>query len=227
MGAPIPFTRTYTDVSTYEGYQYEFSCQRCGNGYRSAFRHSAAGFGGRLASLGGALLGGELGATVQEVGMLAQWDRSSTRGSTSDRRLMEAAQEVAHEFAQCRRCTEWVCRGVCWDDRAGCCRRCAEAAAQQHGQQSYGQPGHGPGYGPHGHPQPYGQPPHGRPAPRQTGGHPLPAPAGPSCPGCGAAASGRFCGSCGCPVAPPPACTGCGAPPQGTPFCPHCGTKAG
>jgi len=53
MAALIPFTSNYTDVSTYEGYQFEFHCQRCGNGYRSAFRHSVTGFGGRMAALGG------------------------------------------------------------------------------------------------------------------------------------------------------------------------------
>jgi len=43
MAALIPFTSNYTDVSRYEGYQFEFHCQRCGNGYRSAFRHSVTG----------------------------------------------------------------------------------------------------------------------------------------------------------------------------------------
>jgi hypothetical protein len=43
MAALIPFTSNYTDVSTYEGYQFEFCCQRCGNGYRSMFRHSVTG----------------------------------------------------------------------------------------------------------------------------------------------------------------------------------------
>ena len=122
MAALIPFTSNYTDVSTYEGYQFEFHCQRCGNGYRSAFRHSVTGFGGRLAALGGGILGGEIGARVQEVGLLAQWDRSSTRGSTNDKRLLEASEDVAGHFVQCRGgCAEWVCRDVCWDGRAGCC----------------------------------------------------------------------------------------------------------
>src|SRR6476620_8651047 len=121
MAALIPFTSNYTDVSTYEGYQFEFHCQRCGNGYRSAFRHSVTGFGGRLAALGGGILGGEIGSRVQEVGLLAQWDRSSTRGSTNDKRLLEASEDVAGHFVQCRGCAEWVCRDVCWDGQAGCC----------------------------------------------------------------------------------------------------------
>ncbi len=81
MAALIPFTSNYTDVSTYEGYQFEFCCQRCGNGYRSTFRHSVTGFGGRIAALGGSLLGGEIGSKVEEVGLLAQWDRNGTRGT--------------------------------------------------------------------------------------------------------------------------------------------------
>ena len=129
MAALIPFTSNYTDVSTYEGYQFEFHCQRCGNGYRSAFRHSVTGFGGRLAALGGGILGGEIGSRVQEVGLLAQWDRSSTRGSTNDKRLLEASEDVAGHFVQCRGCAEWVCRDVCWDARAGCCTRCVPPPA--------------------------------------------------------------------------------------------------
>lgn len=236
MGALIPFTSNYTDVSTYEGYQFEFCCQRCGNGYRSAFRHSVTGFGGRIAALGGGLLGGEIGSRVQEVGLLAQWDRSSTRGSTNDKRLVEAAQDVAGHFMQCRGCAEWVCRDVCWDDRAGCCTRCVPAPA--FGPAGFGpaQPGYGPpstggyqapspGYGP---PSTggYQAPPPGYGAPRVSLRHPG-RPTGPTacCPSCGAATAGRFCGQCGCPLAPP-ACGGCGAPSHGTPFCPQCGTPA-
>jgi hypothetical protein len=227
MGALIPFTSNYTDVSTYEGYQFEFRCQRCGNGYRSAFRHSVTGFGGRIAALGGGLLGGEIGAKVQEVGLLAQWDRSGTRGSTNDKRLLEASEDVAGHFVQCRGCAEWVCRDVCWDDRAGCCTRCVAAQGIRAAQPGIGamppaygqQPGCGPtvGYRP---PQPgYGPP-------RVSLRHPnRPSAPAAGCPSCGASAIGRFCAQCGSPLAPP-ACGGCGAPSQGTPFCPQCGTPA-
>jgi hypothetical protein len=232
MGALIPFTSNYADVSTYEGYQFEFHCQRCGNGYRSAFRHSVTGFGGRIAALGGGLLGGEIGAKVQEVGLLAQWDRSSTRGSTNDKRLLEASEDVAGQFVQCRGCAEWVCRDVCWDERAGCCSRCARARGQG-APTGFGaaQPGIGapPAYvqrpacgGPT---SAFGRPRAGYGPPRVSLRHPgrPGAPAGPCCPGCGATATGRFCAQCGGPLAPL-ACGGCGAPSQGTPFCPQCGT---
>ena len=127
MGETVPFASNYTDVSTYDGYQFEFYCRRCGNGHRSAFRPAITSFGGRLAELGGSLLGGEIGSRIQQVGMFAHYGRSSTRGVTNDQRLREAAEDVADEFHQCRGCTEWVCRQVCWNEPAGVCHQCAAA----------------------------------------------------------------------------------------------------
>lgn len=46
-----------------------------------------------------------------------------------------------------------------------------------------------------------------------------------SCPTCGAAAQGKFCSTCGTPLAA--SCRGCSAPlPPGAKFCPECGTPA-
>jgi len=39
MGS-IAFTRNYSDHSNDTGYQFEFHCDKCGNGYRSTFRAS-------------------------------------------------------------------------------------------------------------------------------------------------------------------------------------------
>jgi len=127
MGETVPFASNYTDVSTYDGYQFEFYCRRCGNGHRSGFRPAITSFGGRLAELGGSLLGGEIGSRIQQVGMFAQYGRSGTRGVTNDQRLREAAEDVADQFHQCRGCTEWVCRQVCWNEPAGVCHQCAAA----------------------------------------------------------------------------------------------------
>ena len=52
-------------------------------------------------------------------------------------------------------------------------------------------------------------------------------PAATTCPGCGAAASGRFCASCGTPLEGA-TCAGCRAPlTPGAKFCHRCGTPAG
>jgi hypothetical protein len=44
--ALIQFIRNHTDHSTDEGYQFEFFCDRCGNGFKSAFQASAVGMAG-------------------------------------------------------------------------------------------------------------------------------------------------------------------------------------
>ena len=192
----IPFTSNFSDMSTNEGYQFEFRCQRCGNGFRSRFRPSVTGFGGRLAALGGSILGGEVGNKIQEVGYIAQWDRSGTRGVTNDKRLLEASEDVAGEFRQCLTCTDWVCRHQCWDNPANTCTTCVPSYGAAAGYPTYGQ-----------------QPSYGAP----TGGQ--------TCTNCGAPGSGRFCGNCGTAFAPPN-CRGCGAPSQGTRFCGNCGTPS-
>lgn len=93
MAGMIFFTDNYQDRSTNDGYQFEFYCRHCGNGYSSSFQHSVTGFGGRLLRLGGDLVGGAVGERAQQLG----WDagcgrtarlrsRSATGGSCSRRR---------------------------------------------------------------------------------------------------------------------------------------------
>jgi hypothetical protein len=53
MSGMVFFTDNYADRSSDDGYQFEFYCRRCGNGYSSPFQHSVTGFGGRLLRLGG------------------------------------------------------------------------------------------------------------------------------------------------------------------------------
>src|ERR1700748_2657809 len=48
MAGMIFFTDNYQDRSTNDGYQFEFFCRRCGNGYRSSFQASAPRFRGRV-----------------------------------------------------------------------------------------------------------------------------------------------------------------------------------
>src|SRR5262245_9938576 len=94
MSEMVFFTNNYTDQSTREGYQCEFDCLRCGNGYASTFKHSVTGFGGRLLRMGGDLLGGQVGEKAAQVGWDAEWMRDGNRGTTRDKHLQEAAQEM-------------------------------------------------------------------------------------------------------------------------------------
>ena len=218
MAEQVPFTNNYRDLSTREGYQYEFSCLRCGNGYKSGFRHSVTGFGGRLARIGGDLLGGEIGNKIAQAGWDAEWMKDSTAGSMNDKRLREAVREVSVHFQQCHRCGQWVCQDVCWNTERGLCATCApkldqEIAARQADAQleqidvkvrqvdwtsDLNLRGQGTGL----------------------------------CPGCGQeSGGGRFCTHCGTALsaAPPTAkrfCHQCGTELGGGRFCAECGTPA-
>jgi hypothetical protein len=131
MTSMIPFTNNYHDRSTREGYQFEFNCQRCGNGYASTFQHSVTGFGGRLLRIGGDLMGGELGQKAAQVGWDAEWMRDGLRGSTRDKALAKAVEEMRPHFCQCHRCGNWVCDAICWNGERGLCTLCAPKLDQE------------------------------------------------------------------------------------------------
>jgi len=221
MAGMVPFTDNYRDQSTREGYQFEFYCERCGNGYASSFQHSVTGFGGRLLSMGGDLIGGSIGEKASQLGWDAEWLRDGTRGSTRDKQLAKAVAEVQQYFDQCHRCGQWVCDRICWNAERGLCTTCAPKLDQEiAGMQAAAQVSQlndkiqqvdwtgGVNYrdqatalcGTCG---------------QETGG-------GKFCRGCGSAlaaapaAAGRaFCGNCGTKLAP------------GAMFCTECGTSAG
>jgi hypothetical protein len=62
----IEFTNNYQDHSTPDGYQFEFMCMRCGNGYESLFQRSVGGLG-RIMAVGKGLVGRALGDRVEQV----------------------------------------------------------------------------------------------------------------------------------------------------------------
>ncbi|MCP2335998.1 hypothetical protein [Actinomadura rupiterrae] len=219
MAEMVFFTDNYQDHSTHEGYQFEFFCERCGNGYSSPFQHSVTGFGGRLLQLGGDLVGGEVGDKASRFGWDAQWLRSSTRGRTRDRALAKAVEEMAPHFVQCHRCGDWSCKAICWNAERGLCTRCApkldqeiagmQAAAQvdqlndKIRQQDW------------------------------TAGVDYKAQATARCPSCGGdCGTGKFCRECGHALAAAPAenkkfCTNCGTDLGDSKFCGGCGWPAG
>src|SRR5215475_9698349 len=59
--ALIQFTRNHTDHSTDKGFQFEFFCDRCGNGFMSEFKASATGMAASALHAAGSLFGGVLG----------------------------------------------------------------------------------------------------------------------------------------------------------------------
>lgn len=219
MTSVVPFTNNYTDHSTREGYQYEFHCMRCGNGYRSRFRKSVMGFGGRIASFGGSILGGDTGGKLQNIGWNAEWMHDGVAGATADKRLREAVEDVRPFFSQCHRCGQWVCNDVCWNKDAGLCTTCAPRLDQEiAGMQAEAQRQQlwtrieGTDYASN-----------INVVDRATG----------MCPGCNQeTGGGKFCQHCGTPLTAAPAatkkfCTNCGNELAGAAaFCSECGTPA-
>src|SRR3989440_7897349 len=114
MATMVPFTNNYSDRSTREGYQFEFFCQRCGNGYSSSFQHSVTGFGGRLLRLGGDLLGGEGGEKASQVGWGAEGVGGGNRGATPGQGLGQAAEGGPAHLEQGPRRGRWCVAQVLW-----------------------------------------------------------------------------------------------------------------
>jgi len=206
------FTRNYRDHSNDTGYQFEFFCDKCGNGFRSSFNASALGVGAKVGKALGSLFGGKL----WNAGVAADHLKDGLRGSAWDSAFNSAIEEIKPRFRQCTRCGSWVCPEVCWNEARQLCETCAPdlaeeaASAQAHiaSQQAAEKM---------------------RNVDQIEGFDPK-AQMLASCPNCKSRlpAGARFCADCGKPVgaaaAGPKHCTGCGAQlSPGAKFCAGCG----
>ncbi len=216
MAEQIQFTSNYQDLSTDRGFQFEFSCGRCGNGFRTKFHASATGAVSEVLDAASSILGG-LFNTASDLGNRvhsAAWERAH------DDAFRQAAEEVRPEFVQCPKCQSWVCRKQCWNTKRGLCKNCApdlgvemsaaqssktvseiweNAASSDEDKKQY-------------------QADQWKETVRAT------------CPQCGAglAANAKFCPECGAKLKTAQHCTECGSKLNpGAKFCPECGTKVG
>lgn len=121
MGGEIQFTKNYSDQSTDKGFQFEFTCDRCSNGFRTRFRPWAIGSATSALDAAGNLFGGVFSraADVGEHVRSAAWEKAH------DEAFKAAAEEIRPSFAQCPRCSSWVCRKACWNEKRGLCKECA------------------------------------------------------------------------------------------------------
>lgn len=206
------FTRNYNDHSNDQGYQFEFICDKCGNGWRSSFQTSKLGIAASIFRVAGNLFGGTLNNAAYAAGSA----KDMLRGQAWDEAFATAIVEGKAKFKQCTRCGRWVCPEVCWNVERGLCDECAPklqqemaaAQAQAMKEQVWDKARQHD----------------------QTDGADLAKKATVSCPHCGAPSSGgKFCGECGKPYqAPKENCGKCGAKmaPKAK-FCPECGTPRG
>jgi len=208
------FTRNYTDHSNDTGFQFEFHCDKCGNGYRSTFKANKVGVAGKFFKAAGSIFGGSL----WQAGNAADYMKDGLRGQAWDSAFKEAIDEIKPKFHQCTRCGIWVCPEVCWNEAKNLCESCApnmlEEAAAAQAQTAADQV---------------------RTKARdydQTGGLDMSAQVQhqAACPHCNArlAPNARFCAGCGKPVGAQAKsfCSQCGAEkPPGARFCPGCGAQ--
>lgn len=210
MPGLVPFTDNYADHSTEAGYQFEFFCERCGNGYKSGFDASAVGVGTSIARGLGGILGGVFG-DAEQVGQQA---RDMTESTAKDKALRDAIKEVEPYFTQCHKCGQWVCVQVCWNDGFNLCVGCAPkmeqelagAQAQRALQQMQEKVA----------------------AADYIGDMDVSETQKALCPHCGeeTQVGAKFCGECGKTLATALTCGSCQSEaPAGTKFCPNCGTK--
>lgn len=119
--AKIEFTTNYSDLSTNQGFQFEFNCDRCGTGYRTNFQASTLGTVSSALDTASSLFGGILGKAAD----LGERARSATWEKAHDIAFAKAMEELKPDFVQCPRCSSWVCRKSCWNNSKGLCKECA------------------------------------------------------------------------------------------------------
>lgn len=205
----IQFTRNHTDHSTDKGYQFEFFCDRCGNGFKSEFQASAVGIAATALRAAGGFFGGILGSASSNAYEIER----AIQGPAHDSAFRSAVEEAKPNFRQCPNCAKWVCQATCWHQKRSLCYTCAPdvdtelaaAQAQATAEQI-------------------------RDKVRQqdmTRDLDLAGEAVALCPQCGARTQGaKFCPECGKALRPKNECGTCGTTFEaGTKFCPECGNK--
>jgi hypothetical protein len=117
----IRFTKNYKDTSTDTGFQFEFFCERCGNGYKSKFQPSATGTVSKMMDTASGLFGG----IFSKASDFGQNVRSATWEKDHEKALVNAVNEISPHFIQCPKCSNWVCRDLCWNNQKGLCKNCS------------------------------------------------------------------------------------------------------
>ena len=213
MSDDMQFTKNYSDISTNTGFQFEFFCDRCGNGFRTRFQASSTGTASTIMEGASSLFGG----VFNSASNLTEKVRSATWQKSHDAAFARAVEELRPQFMQCPHCQSWVCRKSCWNDKRGLCKKCApdlgvemSAAQASKGVEAVWTNAQVDADD------------------KQTASGDWSQTVKASCPSCGAplANNAKFCPECGAKLQVEAKCPKCGAKLlPGAKFCAECGTK--
>ena len=204
----IQFTRNYRDLSTDAGFQFEFYCDRCGNGYQTEFQASALGTVTSALDAASHLFGGVFGGAANA----ARNVRSAGWEKAHDNAFNESVEAARPHFHKCKRCGHWVDED-CWNRTRNLCKDCAPDLQEEYSSiqaeaavQDAREKANEVDY---------------------VAADQFKQAIVASCPHCGANVSGgKFCPECGKPLAAEKFCKNCGAKMDaGARFCAECGTK--
>jgi membrane protease subunit (stomatin/prohibitin family) len=208
----IEFTANFTDHSNDSGFQFEFHCDHCHNGFMTTFQTNKLSMAGGFLRAAGSLFGGVLGSAASATDHV----KDSLRGGARDEAFNKAVQEAKPHFKQCTKCGKWVCEAKCWNKKRNLCEACApdlqEAAASIQARVAVEQ-----------------LEVKARASDQTEGLDTKQSQSVGECPHCGAKAGGaKFCPECGKPLAVAAAkekfCAECGAKVKpDAKFCPECG----
>ena len=121
-----PFTSNYQDLSTNQGYQFEFRCDVCGSGYRSEYQKNLLGVGGSILGGASSILGGRFWGAASA----ANTAQDITDRDARDKALQKASNEIMPLFHRCVRCNNWVDE-TCFNKARGLCVNCAPNLAAE------------------------------------------------------------------------------------------------
>ncbi|HEX8696105.1 MAG TPA: zinc ribbon domain-containing protein [Longimicrobium sp.] len=204
----IQFSDNYNDLSTDQGFQFEFYCEHCHDSWRSPFDRYAAGTAESVLGAAEGLFGGFFGTARNAISQVrgAGWSKAR------DAALRKAVEQAKEHFHRCPRCANHMCDN-CWNEDEGTCISCVprldpelaairrEAKLNRAREVAY--------------------------ASAEVSQADLQERV-VSCRDCGAPVGrGKFCPECGTPTSLNRTCSGCSAEvPSSAKFCPECGAKA-
>ncbi|MEV4315721.1 zinc ribbon domain-containing protein [Actinocrispum sp. NPDC049592] len=131
MVAPVPFTGNVRDMCNENGFQWEFHCNRCNNGFQSPFEQNIASRGKGLLRMAGEWFGGKVETLSSGVEDFNRYSWSGEGSATKDRHFAKAVELVRPNFRQCRACGRWVCAQFCWNNDVGQCMECSPLIAEE------------------------------------------------------------------------------------------------